>query len=365
MSRHASNLIEELNTLQFGEYSKLNGIYGRIELLISKNEKLKAIYLPKLLEITTHFSPSKGSPMKEALREGYHWKETIQKLNNILLFLRDEIEFAQERKITNKEDYVDVFISHSKHDADTARLLIDLIRSALNLSPERIRCTSVNGYRLKSGTPTNDQLKKEVHESRVLIGLISEKSIESAYVLFELGARWGASLPLKPLIISNLGPDLLKGPLSGINSLNLFDEGQLHQLIEELSEELNVLKASSSVYQEKIEIIIKHLLQESKQSNVPIEKIDGSKIQEIENIDLKIKDFCDKEWPDDYTMKVHCIKEQKEAASEMKNIGPNDIPANIFKNIVQKAIMEWPDNFVMMVHRRDEQIEAYRELQKM
>ena len=61
-------------------------------------------------------------------------------------------------------------------------------------------------------------LKEEVLGSKVLIGLISVASIRSVYVLFELGARWGANLDIAPLLAPGVGTDLLKGPLGGIKA---------------------------------------------------------------------------------------------------------------------------------------------------
>lgn len=61
-------------------------------------------------------------------------------------------------------------------------------------------------------------------------------------------------------------------------------------------------------------------------------------------------------------MRVHCIKEQREAKQGMEKSRPNDVPENIFKGIINKAISEWPTDYTMQVHSRDEQIEAYREL---
>tara|TARA_R110002020_G_scaffold271085_1_gene486336 strand:- start:64 stop:1512 length:1449 start_codon:yes stop_codon:yes gene_type:complete len=269
------------------------------------------------------------------------------------------------RKKETKTD-MDIFISHSSQDADTAKLLIDLLKTSLNLSSSKIRCTSVNGYRLPAGASTNDLLKKEVHESKVLIGLISPNSINSAYVLFELGARWGASLPLIPLITSELGSELLKGPLSGINALNCCESAQLQQLISDLKTELKVTGESPEVYQEKIDILVNHSLKEllptnkaNKTSNKATSKKPSTSSQ---NNDDKIKSYCEKEWPDDYTMRVHCIKEQREAKQDIESFKPLDIPENIFNRILEKAISEWPTDYTMQVHSRNEQIEAYLEL---
>lgn len=264
------------------------------------------------------------------------------------------------------ETKMDIFISHSSQDADTAKLLIDLLKTSLNLSSSKIRCTSVNGYRLPAGASTDEVLKKEVHESKVLIGLISPNSINSAYVLFELGARWGASLSLIPLITSELGSELLKGPLSGINSLNCCETAQLQQLISDLKAELKITGESPEVYQDKIELLVNHSLKELLPNNETNKSSGKQTIKKPNNSseknDDEIKSYCEKQWPDDYSMRVHCIKEQREAKQDIESFKPLDIPEDIFKRILEKAISEWSTDYTMQVHSRNEQIEAYLEL---
>ena len=84
---------------------------------------------------------------------------------------------------------LEIFVSHSSRDVATAKLLADLFRSAFLLPAQSIRCTSVDGYRLAAGANTDQELRREVLEAKVLIGLISSSSFESAYVLFEEVAR--------------------------------------------------------------------------------------------------------------------------------------------------------------------------------
>jgi hypothetical protein len=151
---------------------------------------------------------------------------------------------------------LNVFISHSSRDAGIAKLLITLIRSALNLSSETIRCTSVNGFRLPAGIPTDEMLRKEIHKSRVFIALITPISIKSTYVLFELGARWGAQKPMIPLLASGANSKHLKGPLSAINVLSCDDPAQLHQFIDDLASVLQMPHDRATAYQKSIDELV-------------------------------------------------------------------------------------------------------------
>jgi len=111
---------------------------------------------------------------------------------------------------------VRIFISHSSADVDVAEALTDLLERAFHLGRESIRCTSVIGYSLPTGARIDDQLRFEIEQSEVLIALITETSLSSTYVLFELGARWVLRKPLFPLLAKGLRGADLKEPLKAL-----------------------------------------------------------------------------------------------------------------------------------------------------
>lgn len=134
-----------------------------------------------------------------------------------------------------------IFISHSHENTNIAAALINLLLLAFNISRAQIRCTSVDGFRLHVGANV-DRLKVEIYEARVFIGLITPESIRSVYVLFELGARWGARRQIMPILGGGAGAELLGGPLGNINALSCEEPDQVRQLIEDIAESLKLEK---------------------------------------------------------------------------------------------------------------------------
>lgn len=143
---------------------------------------------------------------------------------------------------------IEVFISHSSRDEDLARVTIELLRAALSLNEGKIRCTSVEGYKLPAGVDSDQQIRVEVLKSRVLIGLLTPHSLESSYVLFELGARWGRGGFIAPLLAKGSTGSVLRGPIAGFNALHADKEGDLKQFVADLAMKLGVVAAEFPVY---------------------------------------------------------------------------------------------------------------------
>ena len=219
-----------LMSLSEKEFSKRLGLFERI--------RYGWIHAP-----TDHFFQERGTDVTEQFITGPPGLE-MEEINTTI---------QQSRQTTSMR----VFISHNSNDVEIATLLIELLRKALRLSSEEIRCTSVDGYRMQAGAPIDDRLRGEVHDTELLVGLITPNSLGSAYVIFELGARWGADKPMVPLLASGVTPEHLEGPLAGINALDSRDDGQVYQLLEDAAKYLRISLDKVSSYAAEVNELVK------------------------------------------------------------------------------------------------------------
>jgi len=162
--------------------------------------------------------------------------------------VRDQIRKTRIMDDGNRVQSMDIFVSHSSKDKDIASALIRLIEKALKLSATQIRCTSVDGYRLPGGAKIDETITKEIHESRIFIALLTTQSMQSTYVLFEMGARWAIGGYLVPIICQPDGQSLVKGPLQSLNVLDGTREPELHQLINDICKFLAVSSEPTASY---------------------------------------------------------------------------------------------------------------------
>lgn len=149
-----------------------------------------------------------------------------------------------------------IFISHSASDVQLAKALTHLVEKALKIPARQIRCTSVEGYRLPVGAATDEQVRDEVLNARMLIGVVTPAAVASAYVMFELGARWGANRPLAPVLAGGADTSDLSGPLAGVNALHLTERHQVIQLVEDLEARLDMRLEPGASYQEAIDAVV-------------------------------------------------------------------------------------------------------------
>jgi hypothetical protein len=155
-----------------------------------------------------------------------------------------------------------VFISHSAKDEALAGKLVNLLTAAISppLTKGDILCTSVPGCRLEGGARTHDRLRDEIRGAPVFIGLITSTSVESSYVLFELGARWAVGRePNIPVLGPGEPYDLLPGPLHrNVNALKTDDRARVLQLVDDVATALGRQTQPGHAWDAEVAAVVAH-----------------------------------------------------------------------------------------------------------
>jgi hypothetical protein len=127
-----------------------------------------------------------------------------------------------------------IFLSHTPADNAHARKLRNLLSHRLNL---RVFTTGT----LSAGEDWRSKLKDELFQCDIFMVLLSPNSVESPWVLQELGAAWGLNKPIIPVITN---PEVLtKIPvaLSKVQSVdinNIENPEAINQILERYEEEV-------------------------------------------------------------------------------------------------------------------------------
>jgi hypothetical protein len=165
------------------------------------------------------------------------------------------VQQSSRANVQNKENNIDIFISHSSQDEKLAKELAEFLN--IVFKTDRIRCTSVPGYKLEPGATVEETLRKEIHESRVFIGLITPASLTSHYVLLELGARWGAQLDLIPVLASGADSRDLREPLKNRNPVRCDVRAEIQDLINKIATVLGAEPCYVAVHEKLVDALIK------------------------------------------------------------------------------------------------------------
>ena len=152
---------------------------------------------------------------------------------------------------------IKIFISHAASDEGLASALVNCIYACMILEDEEVRCTSVTGHKLPIGGDTATILRDELANSAVVIGLITRNAIISSWVLFELGATWGAKKKIQPLIANDTDFKDLPGPLVNNHACKLSSKDDLMQFIDELAKAISAKLRTTPKRNSAIDALIK------------------------------------------------------------------------------------------------------------
>lgn len=142
------------------------------------------------------------------------------------------------------KDRVRIFVSHSAKDVALAEALVECLEACLEVPDQTIRCTSVSGYKLEPGSDANEALRQNLAQCSVVIGLLTEESLQSGYVIMELGAAWGLGKITCPVLGPNVEFGRIPGPLAGTHTIKADNNNDFAGLIDVVAKSAG-LKARS------------------------------------------------------------------------------------------------------------------------
>lgn len=149
------------------------------------------------------------------------------------------MQISQKDASSEVNDDLKIFISHSENDVKIAEKLIIFLQSSLYINDDEIRCSSVPGHMLKFGN-ISEIIKDDIVKSPIIIFLVTQRSLKSQWVMFELGASWIKNMTIVPIIGPNLSFKNLPGPLDTHSAIEIDNpnvSNRLMDAVKQISEE--------------------------------------------------------------------------------------------------------------------------------
>lgn len=280
-----------------------------------------------------------------------------------------------------------IFISHAFDDRLIADRLIDkLIIPICLLDKEKdIFYTSKRITGIKPSLNWKEKIKTTIKTCDIFIAIITPNYRKSEMCIGEIGAAWILEKKIYPLIIPPISFNDFNIIVSELQAENLLKFDNVESLINSLKRDVTRLFGNSDFSDNNQDVIIKRFIKSLRQylRKKPFHEVQTTNARSIiienENHDQEneygnqesieeteemkiIKEQSLLEWPDDYSMQLHYINEQKSALKELKRTIANTSNPDLIKIIYNKAKSEWPKDFSMQLHVLKEQIKAYKRL---
>ncbi|MBY5551059.1 TIR domain-containing protein [Rhizobium leguminosarum] len=140
-----------------------------------------------------------------------------------------------------------IFLSHSVADKDLVEAFEGLLTRALNITSERIFCSSLEGQGVTKGANFVDSIKHKAAEAKAVVALISPAYMESPFCLAELGAAWVLNTHRFPIVVPPNSFEVMQATLLGVVGVKIDQEDALTQLLEDIGNTLSLPAPTAAV----------------------------------------------------------------------------------------------------------------------
>lgn len=126
-----------------------------------------------------------------------------------------------------------IFISHSSKDKELVLMFVDLLVQGFHIDYDEIFCTSMDNA-LRVGEDFIKSIKENLHDSEIVLFLITQNYICSKFCIMEMGAAWAFKDNIFPIIVPPLDYSILNDtPLKITQSIILSDAEALFKKLYE------------------------------------------------------------------------------------------------------------------------------------
>lgn len=132
-----------------------------------------------------------------------------------------------------KDKIMKIFISHSSIDKELVLMFVDLLVQGFHIDYDEIFCTSMDNA-LRVGEDFIKSIKEHLHDSEIVLFLITLNYIDSKFCIMEMGAAWAFKDNIFPIIVPPLDYNILNDtPLKITQSIILSDAEDLFKKLYE------------------------------------------------------------------------------------------------------------------------------------
>lgn len=144
-----------------------------------------------------------------------------------------------------------IFISHATKDEMLVEEFADLLHVGVGVQPDDIFCSSLPGMDIPTGVAFTNHIKAQVTNPDLVLLMISPEFLKSQFCQHEVGASWGLSLPIYPIIVPPLDYVDVSGVLAGTQMAKLDSKESLNDLRDDLTERLELKPYRTSHWERK------------------------------------------------------------------------------------------------------------------
>jgi hypothetical protein len=143
-----------------------------------------------------------------------------------------------------------LFISHASEDGDLVLKFVDLLDAGVGVPAEQIFCSSVPGQ-IPPGRDFKVEIKQRLDQSSLLVPILSEAFNVSRFCMYELGASWGQSKLIMPILVPPTSYQDMAAIIEGTQAVRINDETALSVMRDAILEALGIRGRSTAVWESR------------------------------------------------------------------------------------------------------------------